>query len=167
MKGKEMRASLFSGLFSSLFSSLFSGLSSGLPRRLFSGLRRGLLAGLPIALLPAGGVAHAEGLGAEANYGRADGHWGTEIGAGYALALGGFSLTPGAGVYLRDGDTKLYGRIEAAFTLPASATIGAGVRLSGDNTRPYATLAFPLIPRLAFKTNIGPHYYSVGVKLGY
>lgn len=52
------------------------------------------------AILPV--TAHAEGLGAEANYGRADGHWGTELGAGYALNMAGFSLTPGAGVYLRD-----------------------------------------------------------------
>ena len=42
----------------------------------------GLLIAAPL-MAPA---AHAEGLGAEVNYGRADGHWGTEIGAGYALA---------------------------------------------------------------------------------
>ncbi len=134
---------------------------------LFSGLSRGLLAGLVFTLLPLGATAHAEGLGAEANYGRADGHWGTEIGGGYSFGLGGFSLTPGAGIYLRDGDTRLYGRVEAAFTLPAAARIGAGVRFSGDNTRPYATLAFPIIPKLSFKTNVGPHYYTVGLKLGY
>ena len=40
-------------------------------------------------------AAHAEGLDAEVNYGRADGHWGTEIGAGYAFDMAGFSLTPG------------------------------------------------------------------------
>src|SRR3546814_15849442 len=84
-----------------------------------------LLAAATLAFAPA---AHAEGIGAEANYGRADGHWGTEIGAGYAMDIGGFSLTPGGGVYLRDGDTKPYGRVEASYTLPASATIGAGVR---------------------------------------
>ena len=112
-------------------------------------------------------AAHAEGLGAEVNYGRADGHWGTEIGAGYALDMAGFSLTPGGGVYLRDGDTKLYGRVEAAYTIPMSVSIGAGVRFSGDNTRPYATLAMPLIPKLRAKANVGPKYYSVGLTLGY
>jgi hypothetical protein len=122
-------------------------------------------AAIMLSTLPA--AAHAEGLGAEINYGRADGHWGTEIGAGYAMGIGGFSLTPGGGVYLRDGDTKLYGRIEAAYTLPLSATIGAGVRFSGDNTRPYATLAMPLIPKLRAKANVGPKYYAVGLTLGY
>lgn len=117
------------------------------------------------AVLPT--AASAEGLGAEANYGRADGHWGTELGAGYALNMAGFSLTPGAGVYIRDGDTKLYGRVEAAYTIPLSATIGAGVRFSGDNTRPYATLAMPIIPKLRAKANVGPKYYAVGLTLGY
>ena len=118
-------------------------------------------------LLLAPVAAQAEGLGAELNYGRADGHWGTEIGAGYAMDVAGFSLTPGAGVYLRDGDTKLYGRVEATYSLPAFATIGAGVRFSGDNTRPYATIAMPLIPKLRAKGNIGPKYYAVGLTLGY
>lgn len=116
------------------------------------------------ALAPA---AHAEGLGVEANYGRADGQWGTEIGAGYAMGIGGFSLTPGAGVYLRDGDTKLYGRVEATYSLPVSATIGAGVRFSGDNTRPYATVAMPILPKLRAKGNVGPKYYAIGLTLGY
>lgn len=124
-----------------------------------------LTAAALVAALPT--AAQAEGLGAEANYGRADGHWGTEIGAGYALNMAGFSLTPGAGVYIRDGDTKLYGRVEAAYTIPLSATIGAGVRFSGDNTRPYATLAMPIIPKVRAKANVGPKYYAVGLTLGY
>ncbi|WP_298396194.1 hypothetical protein [Sphingobium sp.] len=127
------------------------------------------LAALAIAALSAiaPATAYAEGLGGEINYGRADGHWGTEIGAGYALDMAGFSLTPGGGVYLRDGDTKLYGRVEAAYHIPLSATIGAGVRFSGDNTRPYATLAMPIIPKLRAKANVGPKYYAVGLTLGY
>lgn len=112
-------------------------------------------------------TAYAEGLGAEANYGRADGHWGTEIGAGYAFGLAGFSLTPGAGVYIGNGDTKVYGRVEAAYSIPLSATIGAGVRFSGDHTRPYATLAMPIIPMVRAKANVGPKYYAVGLTLGY
>lgn len=124
-----------------------------------------LVAAALIAALPA--AAQAEGLGAEVNYARADGHWGTEIGAGYALGLAGFRLTPGGGVYLRDGGTKLYGRVEATYTIPLSAAIGAGVRVSGDNTRPYATLAMPLFPKLRAKANVGPKYYAVGLTLGY
>ncbi|WP_066515205.1 hypothetical protein [Sphingobium cloacae] len=116
------------------------------------------------ALTPA---AHADGLGAEVNYGRADGHWGAEIGAGYAMGIGGFTLTPGAGVYLRNGDERLYGRVEAAYTLPASATIGIGARFSSAHTRPYATLAMPLLPKLRVKGNVGPKYYAVGLTLGY
>lgn len=123
--------------------------------------------GLSLALAFAAPAAHAEGLGAEVDYGRADGHWGTEIGAGYAFGLAGFSLTPGGGVYLRDGDTKLYGRVEATYTLPMSASIGAGVRFSGDNTRPYATIAMPLIPKLRAKANLAPKYYTIGLTLGY
>ena len=131
-------------------------------------MRARLFAGMALALsIASASTAHAEGLGAEANYGRADGHWGTELGAGYALDLGGFSLTPGGGVYLRDGDTKLYGRIEASFSLPAFATIGAGMRVSGHAARPYATIAFPLMPKLAVKANAGPHYYGAGLTLGY
>ncbi|MBZ9647421.1 hypothetical protein K9B33_07695 [Sphingobium sp. 3R8] len=128
-------------------------------------LRLPLVALALAAALPS--TAYAEGLGAEVNYGRADGHWGTEIGAGYALNMAGFSLTPGAGVYVRDGDTKLYGRVEAAYTIPLSATIGAGAHFSGDNIRPYATLAMPLIPKLRAKANVGPKYYAVGLTLGY
>jgi hypothetical protein len=118
-----------------------------------------------VALLPA--TASAEGIGIEADYARADGHWGTELGAGYRLGLAGFSLTPGAGVYLRDGDARLYGRVEAAYTIPLSATIGAGLRVSADEARPYATIAMPLLPRLRAKANAGPKYYAVGLTLGY
>lgn len=126
-----------------------------------------MLAAAALAIAGLAPAAHAEGLGVEANYGRADGHWGTELGAGYAMGIGGFSLTPGAGVYLRDGDAKLYGRVEATYSLPASATIGAGIRFSGDNTRPYATIAMPILPKLRVKGNVGPKYYTAGLTLGY
>lgn len=111
--------------------------------------------------------AHAEGLGAELNYGRADGHWGAEIGAGYALGIGPFSLTPGAGAYIRDGGTRLYGRVEASYSIPASATIGMGLRVSEARTSPYATVSFPLLPKVALKGNVWTKYYTVGLTLGY
>jgi hypothetical protein len=111
--------------------------------------------------------AMAEGIGAEAGYGRADGHWGTELGAGYAFDLGGFSLTPGGGIFLRDGGSRVYGRVEAAYTLPASLSIGAGLRVSSANTRPYATLAMPLLPKVRIKGNLAPKYYTAGVSIGF
>ncbi|MFT3968251.1 MAG: hypothetical protein QM690_20460 [Sphingobium sp.] len=111
--------------------------------------------------------AHAEGIGVEGDYGRADGRWGAELGAGYAFGAGGFKLTPGAGVFIRDGGTRAYGRVEATYTLPASATIGAGVRISEERTRPYATVALPLLPKVAVKGNVWSKYYTLGLAVGY
>ncbi len=130
--------------------------------------RRALLSAVAPAVLLglAAAPAHAEGLGAEANYGHAEGRDGPELGGGYALGFQGFSLTPGAGVFIRDDKTKVYGRIEAAYTLPASFTVGVGVRLQ-DEARPYATVAFPLLPKVAIRGNLGAHYYAIGLKVGY
>ncbi len=118
---------------------------------------------LGLAAMPA----QAQGLGAEGNYGRANGSWGAELGAGYELGVAGFSLTPGVGLFFRDGDTSVYGRIEAAYQLPASFRIGAGVRFSGDEPRPYATIAMPLLPKVAVKGNLGPKYIAAGLTIGY
>lgn len=125
---------------------------------------------LCMAMLAASGwsaVASANSIGAEANVARADGHWGGELGAGYAFDLGIFSLTPGAGLLIAHDHTRLYGRVEAAVDVPAFAKVGAGLRISGDHTRPYATIAWPLAPKLALKGNAGPKYYAVGVTFGY
>jgi hypothetical protein len=112
-------------------------------------------------------AAQAEGLGAEGNYGRANGRWGAEVGAGYSFGVAGFSLTPGAGVFLRDGGTALYGRLEAAYQIPFSLRIGAGVRLSDEEARPYATVAMPILPLVALKGNAGPKYVAVGLNVGF
>ena len=83
------------------------------------------------ALLALGGATAASaGIGAEANGTRADGHWGGELGAGYSFGMAGFSLTPGIGVLVANDYTRAYGRIEAAYQIPAVAKIGAGVRIS-------------------------------------
>ena len=111
--------------------------------------------------------AHAEGIGVEAGYGRADGHWGSELGVNYALDLAGFSLTPGAGVFLRDGGARAYGRVEATYTIPASLTIGAGLRVSSAHTRPYATVAMPLLPKVRLKGNLAPKYYTAGLTVSF
>jgi len=120
------------------------------------------------ALLLAGmaSTAQAEGLGAEANYGRAEGRWGAELGAGYAMDLMAFRLTPGAGVYIRDGATKLYGRVEGTVALPMLARVGLGARFA-DDIRPYATIAMPVLPKVAVKGNVGPKYYTIGLTVGY
>ncbi len=123
--------------------------------------------GFALAIAVAAAPAQAEGLGAEANYGRATGSWGAELGAGYSLGIAGFRLTPGAGVHLRDGDTDLYGRVEATFALPMTARVGVGVRFSDDDPRPYATIAMPLLPKVAIKANAGPKYVALGLTLGY
>jgi len=123
--------------------------------------------GAVLAMLAGGSAANAEGLGFQADYGRADGHWGTELGAGYSLGFGGFSLTPGGGVFLHNGGTRAFGRVEASYSLPASATLGIGVRVSSANTRPYATVALPLLPKVAIKGNAGPKYYALGLTIGY
>jgi len=111
--------------------------------------------------------AQAQGLGAEGNYGRANGSWGAELGAGYEMGFAGFSLRPGVGLFFRDGDTSVYGRVEAAYQLPASFRIGAGLSFSGDDPRPYATIAMPLMPKVAVKGNLGPKYIAAGLTIGY
>ncbi len=129
----------------------------------------GKMAAMSVALAIGctGTAAQAEGLGVEGGYSRADGHWGSEIGAGYAFGMAGFKLTPGGGVFIRDGETKVYGRAEATYSIPLSITLGAGVRVSADNVRPYATVAMPIFPKLKIKGNAGPKYYGVGLTFGY
>lgn len=129
--------------------------------------RIAIAAACVFSLVGVAAPAHAEGLGVEANYARANGRWGAELGAGYSMGLAGFSLTPGAGVYLRDGGTAAYGRIEAAYQLPASLRIGVGARISGEEPRVYGTVAMPILPMVAVKGNVGHHYVSLGLTLGY
>ena len=125
------------------------------------------LAAAALALGVGATAAQAEGLGIEGNYGRANGSWGAELGAGYSFGAAGFSLTPGAGVFLRDGGSELYGRLEAAYQIPLSLRIGAGVRLSDEEARPYVTAAMPILPKVALKGNAGPKYVAVGLTLGF
>lgn len=50
----------------------------------------------------------ANGLTLEANGARAHGHWGAELGAGYTLSAGGFSLRPIVGAFIYRGDNDRY-----------------------------------------------------------
>ncbi len=110
----------------------------------------------------------------EANGARSEGQWGGEFGVGYTiLSAGGFSVTPGAGIFIYDDEddgydngtgTKIYGRLEAAYTLPVSGlSVGAGARLIGDDVRPYATASTPLLPFVRLKGNLGPKYLAAGL----
>jgi len=129
--------------------------------RLISAAALGVLCALVMAV-----PAHAGGLGGEANYGHAEGRDGAELGAGYALTLEGFSLTPGGGLFIRNGETKAYARAEAAFTVPGSVTVGVGVRVA-EEARPYGTVSVPVMPKVAIKGNVGDHYLAIGLKVGY
>ncbi len=80
----------------------------------------------------------------------------------------------------RDGDTgryakssycdntavNIYGKVEATYSIPLIATIGAGVRFSERDTTPYGTVALPITPGLKVKGNIGDGFYAVGLRLG-
>ena len=52
--------------------------------------------------------ASAKGLGLEANGARAHGVWGGELGIGYSLSAGGFSLRPVVGGFLYKGNNDRY-----------------------------------------------------------
>jgi opacity protein-like surface antigen len=116
---------------------------------------------------------------------RADGEWGGELGAGYSFGLYQgdndryFEDSNGGNPRCRDGRNgqyakssncdntavKPYGRVEATYSIPLAATIGAGVRI-GDEVRPYGTVALPLAPTLSLKGNAGPHYFALGLRVG-
>lgn len=76
----------------------------------------------------------------------------------------------GSGQYAKNSECdntalKPYGRVEATYSIPLAATIGAGVRI-GDDVRPYGTVALPLAPTLSVKGNAGPHYFALGLRVG-
>jgi hypothetical protein len=129
---------------------------------------RTIAIGLALAALAAPG--RAEGLGAEVNGARAGGHWGGEFGVDYRFGLAGFDLTPGGGAFVSGGSGRTvrgYARLEAGYTIPIFARLGAGVRYMSGHARPYGTVSVPLLPLLRLKANGGPHYAAVGLTLGH
>lgn len=62
---------------------------------------------------------------------------------------------------------KAYGKIEATYTIPLFAEIGAGARFSSDKVRPYGTASVPLGPMIRLKANAGPKYYAAGLRIGF
>lgn len=61
---------------------------------------------------------------------------------------------------------NIYGKVEATYSIPLVATIGAGIRFSERDTTPYGTVAFPITPGLKVKGNVGDGYYALGLRLG-
>ncbi|MGN6619526.1 MAG: hypothetical protein ACTHKR_00480 [Sphingomonas sp.] len=100
-------------------------------------------------------TAHAlKGIGA--------GNWGRAT----ALALVASSLRPALVCFFIQVTAALICMgVEATYSIPMSATIGAGLRF-GDNTRPYVTAALP--PRAASggQSERRGTYYSLGLKPG-
>lgn len=128
---------------------------------------RNLLIASAVSLIGLAPAAQAETIVVEANYARAQGDWGAELGGGMSLEGGGFALRPMAGAFIRDGDTSLYAKAEATYTFPMFAEVGAGARFSGDKTRIYGTASVPLLPMLRLKGNIGDRYYAIGLRAGF
>lgn len=57
-----------------------------------------------------------------------------------------------------------YAKVEATYSIPLVATVGAGVRLSERRTTPYGTVALPLAPTIKLKGNVGDGYYALGLR---
>jgi len=66
-----------------------------------------------------------------------------------------------------DTAVKAYARIEATYTIPLFAEFGVGARFSSEKTRPYGTIAIPVLPLIKIKANAGPKYYALGATLGF
>lgn len=119
----------------------------------------------------AAGAAQANGLVAEAGLARVHGGWGGEFGAGYEFSGAGFTLRPlvGVAVYDRNDDTRtrLFGKAEATYTLPASLEFGLGARFTSDKTRGYALVSLPLAPAVRVRLNAGDGYFAVGGRLSF
>lgn len=131
---------------------------------------------------------------AEAGVARSEGSWGGELSVGMpVIEDGGFSITPSVGAFLHkrdhpdyyhdnsqcfsratdeqvsggrcdDSGTKIFGKVEATYRLPASFSLGVGARLIGNDLRAYGTAAMPLAPFIDGKVNVGDHYLAAGVQ---
>lgn len=131
---------------------------------------------------------------AEANVARTEGDWGGELAAGVpVISDGGFSITPGVGAFFHhrghpgydedggqcfnkdtgdqvsDGKcdnsgTKIFGKVEATYRLPASLAVGIGARFISGDLRAYGTVAMPVLPHVDVKGNLGDHYIAAGLQ---
>lgn len=57
-----------------------------------------------------------------------------------------------------------YAKVEATYSIPLIATVGAGVRFSERRTTPYGTVAIPLAPTIKLKGNVGDRYFALGIR---
>lgn len=60
-----------------------------------------------------------------------------------------------------------YAKAEVAYVASSGFEFGGGARFSSEKVRPYGTASFRLNPSLKLKGNGGPHYYSLGVAVGF
>ena len=67
-----------------------------------------VLIGLAVVSLSAASIAQAEGIMVEGNGVRSEGVWGAELGLGYELGAGGFTIRPIGGVLVYQGDNDRY-----------------------------------------------------------
>lgn len=149
------------------------------------------LAAVPVLIAASPAAAHVV---AEANVARSEGDWGGELAVGVpVISDGGFSITPGVGAFFHHRDhpgydevsgqcvntgtgnqvssgkcdnsgTKIFGKVEATYRLPASFALGIGARFIGGDLRAYGTVAMPLAPHFDIKGNLGDHYLAAGIQ---
>lgn len=116
-------------------------------------------------------VASANGVALEANIARAHSDWGGEVGAGYNMTSGGFTLRPIVGVFFHekhdDDKVRPYGKLEGTYTFPGALELGVGARLASDRLRAYGTLAYPLLPAISAKASAGDGYFAFGLKANF
>lgn len=148
------------------------------------------LAALPAVIAASPAAAQVT---AEADVARAEGDWGGELSAGVpVIEDGGFSITPGAGVFFHHRDhpgydkvdgqcfnqsgdqvsdgkcdnsgTKIFGKVEATYRLPMSLALGVGARFISGDLRAYGTVSMPVLPHIDVKGNFGDHYLAAGLQ---
>ena len=129
---------------------------------------KGIKALVAIAIAATGvAAAHANSVQLEADGARSYGQWGAELGAGYRWQLGMFDLTPGAGGFIANGDSRAFARLEAGVSIPLVARVAIGARYIGSEVNPYGSVGLPLLPKISIKANGGPHYAALGLSLGF
>lgn len=113
------------------------------------------------------GTAHANSFQVEGNGARSYGQWGAEIAAGYRWQLGMFDITPLAGGFIANDNSRAFGRLEAGVSVPLVARFAIGARYIGSEVKPYGSVGMPIFPKLTLKANGGPHYAALGLSVGF
>lgn len=115
----------------------------------------------------AASAAHANSFQVEGSGARSYGQWGAEIGAGYRWQFGMLDLTPLAGGFIANDDSRAFARLEAGLSIPLVARFAIGARYIGSEVKPYGSVGMPIFPKLTLKANGGPHYAALGLSVGF